>query len=219
MVLPPDYGHSRSAQVAGAYSKTWSCREDALLALYRKLMEMPAGTPKEDAKNMLRASVFLIRRAIKDIVTSVSPHLLAQAPATLREPGALRAAQCGVQPPAPAPGEPRPRASNVGAACACSPSATSRPCVQLGLCRGLASRPVAATVSCGLSLSLACASAAAARTPPRTRTAEHGSQPGSLPPHGVIFSRVSSSDPHTCPPWPLACTAHSASAPRSSTPV
>uniref|UniRef100_H0V6D7 Centrosomal protein of 104 kDa n=1 Tax=Cavia porcellus TaxID=10141 RepID=H0V6D7_CAVPO len=57
--------------VAGAYSKTWSCREDALLALYRKLMEMPAGTPKEDAKNMLRASVFLIRRAIKDIVTSV----------------------------------------------------------------------------------------------------------------------------------------------------
>uniref|UniRef100_A0A8C2V9U8 Centrosomal protein of 104 kDa n=1 Tax=Chinchilla lanigera TaxID=34839 RepID=A0A8C2V9U8_CHILA len=57
--------------VAGAYSKTWSCREDALLALYKKLMEMPAGTPKEDAKNTLRAAVFLIRRAIKDIVTSV----------------------------------------------------------------------------------------------------------------------------------------------------
>ncbi|XP_008850899.1 centrosomal protein of 104 kDa isoform X2 [Nannospalax galili] len=57
--------------VAGAYSKMWSCREDALLALYKKLMEMPVGTPKEDLKNMLRASVFLIRRAIKDIVTSV----------------------------------------------------------------------------------------------------------------------------------------------------
>lgn len=57
--------------VAGAYSKTWSCREDALLALYQKLMEMPVGTQKEDLKNMLRASVFLIRRAIKDIVTSV----------------------------------------------------------------------------------------------------------------------------------------------------
>nr|XP_048272224.1 centrosomal protein of 104 kDa isoform X2 [Myodes glareolus] len=59
------------ALVAGAYSKTWSCREDALLALYQKLMEMPVGTQKEDLKNMLRASVFLIRRAIKDIVTSV----------------------------------------------------------------------------------------------------------------------------------------------------
>lgn len=51
----------------------WSCREDALLALYQKLMEIPVGTQKEDLKNMLRASVFLIRRAIKDIVTSVSP--------------------------------------------------------------------------------------------------------------------------------------------------
>ncbi|XP_033052004.1 centrosomal protein of 104 kDa isoform X8 [Trachypithecus francoisi] len=57
--------------VAGAYSKTWSYREDALLALYKKLMEMPVGTPKEDLKNILRASIFLIRRAIKDIVTSV----------------------------------------------------------------------------------------------------------------------------------------------------
>ncbi|ERE82736.1 centrosomal protein [Cricetulus griseus] len=59
------------ALVAGAYSKTWSCREDALLALYKKLMEMPVGTQKEDLKNILRASVFLIRRATKDIVTSV----------------------------------------------------------------------------------------------------------------------------------------------------
>ncbi|XP_021573586.1 centrosomal protein of 104 kDa [Carlito syrichta] len=57
--------------VAGAYSKTWSCREDALLALYKRLMELPVGTPKEDLKNTLRASIFLIRRAIKDIVTSV----------------------------------------------------------------------------------------------------------------------------------------------------
>ncbi|XP_051027277.1 centrosomal protein of 104 kDa [Acomys russatus] len=59
------------ALVAGAYSKMWSCREDALLALYKKLMEMPVETQKEDLKNILRASVFLIRRAIKDIVTSV----------------------------------------------------------------------------------------------------------------------------------------------------
>ncbi|XP_039330125.1 centrosomal protein of 104 kDa isoform X2 [Saimiri boliviensis] len=57
--------------VAGAYSKTWSYREDALLALYEKLMEIPVGTTKEDLKNTLRASIFLVRRAIKDIVTSV----------------------------------------------------------------------------------------------------------------------------------------------------
>ncbi|XP_036598544.1 centrosomal protein of 104 kDa [Trichosurus vulpecula] len=57
--------------VAGAYSKTWSYREDALLSLYNKLMTMPVGTPKEDLKNLLRAAVFLIRRAIKDLVPSV----------------------------------------------------------------------------------------------------------------------------------------------------
>ncbi|XP_044523575.1 centrosomal protein of 104 kDa [Gracilinanus agilis] len=57
--------------VAGAYSKTWSYREDALLSLYNRLMATPVGTPKEDLKNLLRAAVFLIRRAIKDLVPSV----------------------------------------------------------------------------------------------------------------------------------------------------
>lgn len=71
----PRAGPSRLCpwQVAGAYSKTWSCREDALLGLCRRLMEVPVGTPKEDVRSMLRASVFLVRRAMKDIVTSVSP--------------------------------------------------------------------------------------------------------------------------------------------------
>ncbi|XP_033051993.1 centrosomal protein of 104 kDa isoform X7 [Trachypithecus francoisi] len=69
-LLPATDPHPKT-NVAGAYSKTWSYREDALLALYKKLMEMPVGTPKEDLKNILRASIFLIRRAIKDIVTSV----------------------------------------------------------------------------------------------------------------------------------------------------
>ncbi|XP_023070960.1 centrosomal protein of 104 kDa isoform X8 [Piliocolobus tephrosceles] len=69
-LLPATDPHPKT-NVAGAYSKTWSYREDALLALYKKLMEMPVGTPKEDLKNTLRASIFLIRRAIKDIVTSV----------------------------------------------------------------------------------------------------------------------------------------------------
>ncbi|XP_044919543.1 centrosomal protein of 104 kDa isoform X2 [Mustela putorius furo] len=57
--------------VAGAYSRTWSYREDALLALYKRLMETPTGTPKEELKSTLRASVFLVRRALRDIVTPV----------------------------------------------------------------------------------------------------------------------------------------------------
>lgn len=59
-------------QVSGAYSKSWSYREDALLAVYKKLMEMAASTAKEDLRNMLRAAIFLVKRAIKDIVSSVS---------------------------------------------------------------------------------------------------------------------------------------------------
>uniref|UniRef100_A0A8B9PIG6 Centrosomal protein 104 n=1 Tax=Apteryx owenii TaxID=8824 RepID=A0A8B9PIG6_APTOW len=58
------------ALVSGAYSKTWSYREDALLAVYKKLMEMSVSTPKDDLKTMLRAAIFLVRRAIKDIVSS-----------------------------------------------------------------------------------------------------------------------------------------------------
>ncbi|XP_043429544.1 centrosomal protein of 104 kDa isoform X3 [Prionailurus bengalensis] len=59
------------ALVAGAYSKTWSYREDALLALCKRLMQMPAGAPKEELKNVLRASIFLVRRAVRDLVTPV----------------------------------------------------------------------------------------------------------------------------------------------------
>ncbi|KAG8568705.1 hypothetical protein GDO81_014113 [Engystomops pustulosus] len=59
------------ALVAGAYSKTWSYREDALLAVYKKLSDVPTTTTKDDLKNMLRAAIFLIRRAIKDKVSSV----------------------------------------------------------------------------------------------------------------------------------------------------
>lgn len=65
--------HCGLRQVAGAYSKTWSYREDALLALYNRLVETPVGTPKEDLRSALRASIFLIRRAIRDIVAPVSP--------------------------------------------------------------------------------------------------------------------------------------------------
>ncbi|NWI42639.1 CE104 protein, partial [Picathartes gymnocephalus] len=57
--------------VSGAYSRTWSCREDALLTVYKKLMEVSVDTPKENLRNMLRAAVFLVRKAIKDTVSSV----------------------------------------------------------------------------------------------------------------------------------------------------
>ncbi|KAG7472798.1 hypothetical protein MATL_G00112710 [Megalops atlanticus] len=57
--------------VAGAYSKTWSYREDALLAVYKKLQDAPAGTPKEELRTMMRAAVFLARKAITDKVSSV----------------------------------------------------------------------------------------------------------------------------------------------------
>ncbi|XP_057606570.1 centrosomal protein of 104 kDa isoform X2 [Hippopotamus amphibius kiboko] len=59
------------ALVAGAYSKMWSHREDALLALFKQLTDAPVGTPKDDLKSTLRAAIFLIRRAIRDIVTPV----------------------------------------------------------------------------------------------------------------------------------------------------
>lgn len=35
-------------------------------------MEVSVDTPKEDLRNMMRAAVFLVRRAIKDTVSSVS---------------------------------------------------------------------------------------------------------------------------------------------------
>ncbi|XP_061457125.1 centrosomal protein of 104 kDa isoform X2 [Rhineura floridana] len=57
--------------VAGAYSKTWSYREDSLLAIYKKMMEVSTSTPKDDLKSLLRGAIFLTVRAIKDIVSSV----------------------------------------------------------------------------------------------------------------------------------------------------
>lgn len=72
LLCPLSRAASALWQVAGAYSRTWSYREDALLALYKRLMETPTGTPKEELKSTLRASVFLVRRALRDIVTPVS---------------------------------------------------------------------------------------------------------------------------------------------------
>ncbi|XP_041859898.1 centrosomal protein of 104 kDa isoform X2 [Melanotaenia boesemani] len=57
--------------VAGAYSKTWCYREDALLAVHKKLLEVSSTTPKEELRNMIRAAVFLVKKALLDKVTSV----------------------------------------------------------------------------------------------------------------------------------------------------
>nr|XP_055024570.1 centrosomal protein of 104 kDa [Misgurnus anguillicaudatus] len=57
--------------VAGAYSKTWSYREDALLGVYKKLIDVPPGTPKAELRSMMRAAVFLCKKALTDKVSSV----------------------------------------------------------------------------------------------------------------------------------------------------
>ncbi|XP_071146725.1 centrosomal protein of 104 kDa-like isoform X3 [Mytilus edulis] len=57
--------------VSKAYSKTWSYREDALLAVYKQMQDLPATAPKDEAKSMMRASIFLVKKAIDDKVYAV----------------------------------------------------------------------------------------------------------------------------------------------------
>ncbi|XP_049341558.1 centrosomal protein of 104 kDa [Astyanax mexicanus] len=59
------------AVVSGAYSKTWSCREDALLAVCKRLAEVPPGLSKAELRSLMRAAIFLCRRALSDKVSSV----------------------------------------------------------------------------------------------------------------------------------------------------
>ncbi|XP_061625283.1 centrosomal protein of 104 kDa isoform X1 [Phyllopteryx taeniolatus] len=62
------YGESL---VASAYSKSWSNREAALLAVHKKLLEVPSTTPKDELRNMIRAAVFLVKRALLEKVSPV----------------------------------------------------------------------------------------------------------------------------------------------------
>ncbi|XP_026189036.1 centrosomal protein of 104 kDa [Mastacembelus armatus] len=62
------YGESL---VAGVYSKTWSYREEALLAVYKRLLVVSPTMPKEELRNMIRAAVFLVKKALLDKVSSV----------------------------------------------------------------------------------------------------------------------------------------------------
>ncbi|KAK2897889.1 centrosomal protein of 104 kDa isoform X2 [Channa argus] len=57
--------------VAGAYSKTWSYREEALLAVYKRLLEVSPTTPKEELRNMIRAAVFLVKKGVTDKILAV----------------------------------------------------------------------------------------------------------------------------------------------------
>ena len=66
---------SHILQVAGAYSKTWSYREDALLAVHKKLLEVSPTSSKEELRNMIRAAVFLVKKALLDKVSPVSHFL------------------------------------------------------------------------------------------------------------------------------------------------
>lgn len=59
-------------QVAGAYSKSWCYRENAILDVYKMLLDLSPNTPKEELRNMIRAAVFLVKRSLMDKVSSVS---------------------------------------------------------------------------------------------------------------------------------------------------
>nr|XP_019944600.1 PREDICTED: centrosomal protein of 104 kDa isoform X2 [Paralichthys olivaceus] len=62
------YGES---VVALAYSKSWLHRENALLAVHKRLLEVSPTTPKEELRKMIRAAVFLAKKALQDKVSSV----------------------------------------------------------------------------------------------------------------------------------------------------
>ncbi|XP_068607366.1 centrosomal protein of 104 kDa [Brachionichthys hirsutus] len=62
------YGESL---ISDLYSKTWSNREGALLALHKKLLEVSPTTPKEELRNMIRAAVFLVKKTLLEKVSSV----------------------------------------------------------------------------------------------------------------------------------------------------
>lgn len=72
--------------MAGAYSKSWSYREHAILAVCRKLSELPPATPREEQRNMIRAAVSLLKKALLDKVASVSLVRLPAGPTRLCAP-------------------------------------------------------------------------------------------------------------------------------------
>ena len=57
--------------VTKAFSKTWSYRENAILAVLKQMEELDKNTPAEEAKTMYHAAVFLVKKAIADPVFAV----------------------------------------------------------------------------------------------------------------------------------------------------
>ena len=57
----------RGSQVAKAYSKNWSHREDALTSLHQQLQSGQSNNAKDDFK----AAVFMCKRGINDPVFAV----------------------------------------------------------------------------------------------------------------------------------------------------
>ncbi|XP_053705943.1 centrosomal protein of 104 kDa [Synchiropus splendidus] len=62
--------------VAGVYSKIWSNREEALLAVHNKLLEVPNVSSKEKNRDTIRAAVFLVKKTLLDKVSSVFQNSL-----------------------------------------------------------------------------------------------------------------------------------------------
>ena len=63
--------HSITVQVSQAYSKLWSFREDALVAVHKLLSNVPENTPKDELRSHVKAAVFLVRKAIKGNYISI----------------------------------------------------------------------------------------------------------------------------------------------------
>ncbi|KAJ0036134.1 hypothetical protein NQD34_004811 [Periophthalmus magnuspinnatus] len=57
--------------VCAAYSKTWSYREDALVAVQQRLREVCASGTREELRGMVRAAVLLLQKSLQDKVSSV----------------------------------------------------------------------------------------------------------------------------------------------------
>ncbi|KAK0132773.1 Centrosomal protein [Merluccius polli] len=57
--------------VAGAYSKNWALRERALADVCEKLQGVAPGTSREERRTLVRAAVFLVKRALQDKLSPV----------------------------------------------------------------------------------------------------------------------------------------------------
>lgn len=59
-------------QVSKTYSKTWSFREEGLNEMMEVMRALDSARPKEEAKSMMRAAIFILVRSLKDKVFAVS---------------------------------------------------------------------------------------------------------------------------------------------------